>query len=220
MYHAFFPKCKCVEPILLAQSKHCLWQLNMCSGFAAVSHWGFFHISLALPGSVYLSLPLDSLAFLGDILRVCSVSTLQLISCELAHRHGILSVLIWMNELLIFHWFIWIYRTVHSCLCCFVFLIFSLSLSLFLPLTLDLSLAHSTANKADFTLEEHGLLLLQLNGKLWPWKMKMLLPWELLILLSLKSCLAGTISPELLLIAHLFCIVPTSVERVAFHASV
>lgn len=25
----------------------------------------------------------------------------------------------------------------------------------------------------------------------WPWKMKMLLPWELLILLSLKECLAG-----------------------------
>lgn len=36
--------------------------------------------------------------------------------------------------------------------------------------------------------------LWQLNGKketLWPWKMKMLLPWELLILLSLKGCLAG-----------------------------
>lgn len=35
--------------------------------------------------------------------------------------------------------------------------------------------------------------LWQLDGKkenLWPWKMKML-PWELLILLSLKGCLAG-----------------------------
>ena len=36
--------------------------------------------------------------------------------------------------------------------------------------------------------------LWQLDGKkenLWPWKMKMMLPWELLILLSLKGCLAG-----------------------------
>lgn len=34
----------------------------------------------------------------------------------------------------------------------------------------------------------------QLDGKTgnrWPWKMKMLLPWELLILLSLNGCLAG-----------------------------
>lgn len=41
--------------------------------------------------------------------------------------------------------------------------------------------------------------LWQLDGKkenLWPWKMKMLLPWELLILLSLKECLAGEMSVE------------------------
>lgn len=39
----------------------------------------------------------------------------------------------------------------------------------------------------------------QLDGKrenLWPCKMKMLLPWELLILLSLKECLAGEMSRQ------------------------
>lgn len=49
----------------------------------------------------------------------------------------------------------------------------------------------------------------QLDGKeenLWPWKMKMLLPWELLILLSLKECLAGETPSWSPFMTHLICI--------------
>lgn len=100
--------CKCitrvrrrkrVEPILLAQSKHCLWQRNTCSGFAAVSHWGFFHISLSRPLArslaACLSLPLQFPWLVGDIVSTALVSTLQLISQ--GHRHRVPCILFGMN---------------------------------------------------------------------------------------------------------------------------
>lgn len=56
----------------------------------------------------------------------------------------------------------------------------------------------------------------------------MLLPWELLILLSLTDCLAGKMSPKLPLIPHLICIHPSlcvvcfiislSLQRVSCHS--